>query len=146
MATKQTKGTDRAIDAAYRRRALRLASEPLAVAVRYDKVGDTVVVEMNNGAALVIPRRLMQGLANATVDELQRGSVAGNGTALEWRELDVDFTVISLLSGIYGGKQWMSELARVAGSTTSDAKAIASRKNGAKGGRPRKPSTNIRAK
>jgi hypothetical protein len=45
---------------------------------------------------------------------------------------------MSLLHGVYGGKKWMSELARRAGAATSEAKARAARINGAKGGRPRK--------
>lgn len=128
---------DADIEAAYRRSDEQLAAEPLAAGVRYDGVGDTVTVEMNNGAALVIPRRLMQGLQEATTEQLKRGLVAGQGTALAWPELDADFTVASLLHGIYGGKRWMSELARRAGATRSKAKAAAARANGAKGGRPR---------
>ena len=134
----KSKLSDSSIDAAYRRRVLRLATEPLATNVTYDRVADTVTVQMNNGAALVIPRRLMQGLSDATVDQLQRGQIAGRGTALEWPEVDADFTLISLLSGVYGGRRLMSELARHAGSKTSTAKAAAARRNGAKGGRPRK--------
>ena len=130
--------TDSTIDAAYRRRDARLAVEPLATGVRYDRIGDTVIVEMNNGAALVIPRRFMQGLSDASVEQLQQGTIARRGTALSWPDLDADFTIISLLGGVYGGKQWMSELARRAGSTTSKAKAAAARRNGTKGGRPRK--------
>ncbi|MGD0051177.1 MAG: DUF2442 domain-containing protein [Vulcanimicrobiaceae bacterium] len=138
MSSKQI--TQSAVEAAYRRREARLASEPLAVGVRYDRVGDTVVVEMNNGAVLVIPRGLMQGLSSASDEQLQQGTVAGHGTALRWPDLDADFTLLSLLGGVYGGKRWMSELARRAGSRTSKAKAVAARRNGAKGGRPRKAS------
>ncbi len=130
--------TDAELEAAYRRYEERLRTEPLATDVRYDGVGDTVIIEMNNGAALVIPRRLMQGLSEATPEQLRRGDIAGSGTCLEWRDVDADFEVISLLRGIYGGKRWMSELARHAGSHTSPAKAAAARRNGAKGGRPRK--------
>lgn len=141
MSEKQAKLTDSTIDAAYRRRDAKLAVEPLAVGTWYDRVGDTIIVEMNNGAALVIPRRFMQGLSNASTEQLQRGMIAGQGTALEWPDLDADFTIISLLRGVYGGKQWMSELARHAGSRTSKAKAAAAKRNGTKGGRPRKVAT-----
>jgi len=110
----------------------------LATGVRYDRVGDTIVIEMNDGAALVVPRRFMQGLENASVEQLQQGAITGKGTALAWPELNADFTILSLLRGVFGGKHWMSELARHAGSATSKAKATAARQNGAKGGRPRK--------
>lgn len=44
----------------------------------------------------------------------------------------------SLLQGIFGTKAWMRELARGMGAIKSPAKAVASRQNGRKGGRPRK--------
>jgi hypothetical protein len=138
MARKHIAVSDAEIDAAYRRYEERLRTEPLATSVRYDEAADTVVIEINNGATLIVPRLLMQGLTDATVAQLRRGAVAGSGTALEWRDVDADFTIISLLAGVFGGKRWMAELARRAGSTPSPAKAAAARRNGAKGGRPRK--------
>lgn len=59
----------------------------------------------------------------------------GEGYALRWETLDVDFTVPGLLAGIIGTKKYMASLA---GRATSPAKAAAARANGAKGGRPRK--------
>jgi hypothetical protein len=57
---------------------------------------------------------------------------------LHWPALDVDLFVPGLVVGIFGTRAWMTrELARVAGQTTSPAKAAAARSNGAKGGRPR---------
>jgi hypothetical protein len=103
-----------------------------------NRIGDTIVVEMNNGAALVIPRRLMQGLTNATPEQLQQAQLCGDGTFIDFDELDAQFTVMSLLMGIYGGKRWMSELAGRAGATRSPAKSAAARTNGRKGGRPQK--------
>lgn len=130
--------TDAELDEARRRYEARLAIEPLATRVYYDRVGDTIVVEMNNGAALVVPRRLMQGLTNAIPEQLERAQLCGDGTFIDFDELDTQFTVMSLLMGIYGGKKWMSEVASRAGATRSPAKAAAARANGRKGGRPRK--------
>jgi hypothetical protein len=126
------------VEAAYRRYDERLRMEPLATSVRYEETADSVVIEINNGATLTIPRRLMQGLSEATPAQLRRGAVTASGTALEWRNLDADFSILLLLGGVFGGKRWMAELARRAGSTPSPAKAAAARRNGAKGGRPRK--------
>jgi hypothetical protein len=138
--------SDAEIEAAYRRYEERLATEPLAISVRYDRRRDAIVVRMNNEAELTIPRRLLQGLRDATPDNLRGGEVADAGTALTWPALDADFTVLSLLRGVYGGRRWMSELARHAGSTTSPAKAAAARLNGRKGGRPRtKPAASSRS-
>ena len=47
-----------------------------------------------------------------------------------------DLAVPDLMAGLFGTRAWM---ARRAGRTTSPAKAEAARRNGAKGGRPRKP-------
>jgi hypothetical protein len=135
--------SDASIELAYRRRDEQLATEPRAVGVRYHRADDTIIVEMNNGAALVIPRRLLQGLRDAMPDQLRGGLVAAGGTALTWPVLDVDFTVMALLRGVYGGRKWMSELARHAGATTSPAKAAAARANGRKGGRPRTSARSI---
>lgn len=140
MPSKVRMPTDAEIEAAYLSYEERLRTEPLAIDVRYDGVGDTIIIEMNNGAALVIPRRLMQGLQDATPEQLRRGAIWASGTCLEWDDVDAQFEVIALLQGVYGGRRWMSELARQAGSKTSPAKTAAARRNGAKGGRPRKAS------
>ena len=65
--------------------------------------------------------------------------VDGLGFNLHWPALDVDLYVPALIAGIFGTRAWMaSELARVAGRAKSPAKTAAARRNGAKGGRPRK--------
>ena len=102
--------SDSEIAEAYRRADEQRAVEPLAVGVHYDRTVDAVTIEMSIGAALVIPRHLLQGLQEATPEQLERGLLAAQGTALAWPELDADFTVASLLHGVYGGKRWMSEL------------------------------------
>ena len=136
--TKRRRLTTAQIDTAFRRRDQRLAKEPLAISVRYIPTRNSIVVEMNNGASLVIPRQLLQGLGDASESQLRHARVTGRGTSLSWPDLDADFTIMSLLHGVYGGKKWMSELARRAGAATSEAKARAARLNGAKGGRPSK--------
>lgn len=130
--------SDAQIEAAYTRWDQRLTQEPLAVDVSHDQRRDAIVVTMNNDARLIIPRSLLQGLRDATPRALRGGVVAEQGTVLTWSALDVDFTVMSLLRGVFGGRRWMSELARHAGATTSTAKAAAARRNGRKGGRPSK--------
>ena len=144
--TKRRRLTDVEIDAAFRRRDRRLATEPLAISVRYIPTRNSVVAEMNNGASLVIPKQLLQGLSDASPSQLRNAIVSGRGTTLSWPDLDADFTIMSLLHGVYGGKKWTSELARRAGAATSEAKARAARINGAKGGRPRKAAGRTRAR
>jgi hypothetical protein len=57
MSTAKTRQlTSAQIDAAFRRRDRRLSREPVATSVRYAPTRGTVIVEMNNGASLIVPR------------------------------------------------------------------------------------------
>jgi Protein of unknown function (DUF2442) len=127
--------TDAQIDAALERGRIAQASEPRAVAARYDKRRGQVVVDLTNGCTFAFPPRMAQGLETATDDELSRIEILGRGYGLRWEELDVDLSIPGLLAGIFGTRAYM---ARRAGQATSPAKAKAARANGAKGGRPRK--------
>jgi len=64
--------------------------------------------------------------------------VSPGGSGLHWEALDIDLSVPGPLLSSLGRAQQRSELARLAGRTTSRLKAAAARANGAKGGRPRK--------
>ena len=127
--------TDTAIDAALERGRAARASEPRAVAARFDRASGRVIVDLENGCTFAFPPRLAQGLEGATDDQLASIELLGRGYGLHWEELDVDLSLPGLMAGIFGTKAWM---ARRAGQATSPAKAAAARVNGAKGGRPRK--------
>lgn len=129
--------TDKEMDAALARGRAAATGEPRAASARYDRRLDRVVVELTNGCTFAFPPRLVQGLEQATEDELAEVEVMGTGYGLHWETLDVDFTVPGLLAGIFGTRAYM---ASHAGRATSPAKAAAARANGAKGGRPRKSS------
>jgi len=119
-----------------RRRAF---SEPGAARARYDRRTGRVVVDLTNGCSFAVPARSLQGLARADDSALADVEILGAGHGLHWPALDVDFTVPGLLMGVFGTRAWMaSELARRAGRTKSPAKAAAARRNGRKGGRPRR--------
>lgn len=127
--------TDAEIEAAEQRGREYLASVPLATSARYDARRRRIVLELNNGATFAFPTEAVQGLQGASHAQLADIEVWGEGYALRWDQLDVDFTVPGLLAGIFGTKKYMASLA---GRATSPAKAAAARANGAKGGRPRK--------
>ena len=122
-------------DAAMRRGTAAQSREPRAASVRHDRKLDRIIVEMTNGCTFAFPPRLAQGLEDATDAQLAQVEILGAGTGLHWEDLDVDFSVAGLLSGIFGTA---AHMARRAGQATSPAKAAAARANGAKGGRPRK--------
>lgn len=127
--------SDAQIDAALHRGKQVLETEPRAASARYDQKLDRVVVDLTNGCIFAFPPRLAQGLETATAEQLKDVQILGVGYGLHWETLDVDLSVPGLLAGLFGTKAYM---ARRAGQATSPAKALASRTNGAKGGRPRK--------
>ena len=109
---------------------------PMPVAARYDPTSGRIVVDFANGASFMVPARSLQGLDQATDDELAQMSLAGE-TGLSWENLDVDFTIAGLMRGVFGTASFMEPALR-GGKSRSDAKIAASSANGAKGGRPRK--------
>jgi hypothetical protein len=127
--------SDTQIDAAIERGKRALETEPRAVTARYDQELDRIVVDLTNGCTFAFPSRLAQGLETATEAQLKEVEILGLGYGLHWEALDVDLSIPGLLAGLFGTK---AHMARRAGQTTSPAKAMASRTNGAKGGRPRK--------
>ncbi len=116
-----------------------LQNEPRVTAVEY-RPGpglDLLVLKLNDGHRLLVPREDLQGLQSATKEQIARVEILGNGTGLHWPALDLDHYVPSLLRHVYGTKRWMAEIGRSGGSAKSAAKRKASRSNGLKGGRPR---------
>jgi Protein of unknown function (DUF2442) len=123
-----TAATDRAAEVERR--------EPRAVAASYDKRSKSIVVELVTGVTVYIPPRLIQGLADASPQDLVAVQISPQGTALHWETLDADFSVAGLLAGVFGTQAWMAEVGRKGGQAKSAAKAAAARANGRKGGRP----------
>jgi hypothetical protein len=127
--------TDAEIDAALERGKVMRQSEPRAAKARYDRGRGRIVVDLTNGCTFAFPARLAQGLESASDDELAAVEILGAGFGLHWEALDADLSIPGLLAGVFGTR---AHMARIAGRTTSPAKAAAARANGAKGGRPRK--------
>lgn len=110
-----------------------------AVAARYDRRTSRVVVKLNTGVQISFPPRLAEGLADASPDDLTVIEISPSGLGLHWPKLDADLYVPGLLAGQLGSKRWMAaQLGAAGGSRRSPAKAVSSRENGRKGGRPRK--------
>ena len=130
--------TDAEIDAAMARVRSEMDDTPSAVAVKYIAGYDIYIVSLNDGSRMVLQRERLQGLQNATKQQLSNIEILGPGTGLHWRDLNIDLYIPALRKGIFGSKHWMKEVGRMGGCVTSEAKARSSRLNGAKGGRPKK--------
>lgn len=115
----------------------RAASEPRAVRVEYQEQSRRLLLELANGCVMLVPVDLLQGLRGAKTEALAEVTLMPRGQDLHWQQLDAQFTVAGLLTGVFGTKAWMAELGRAGGSISSEAKRAAARANGAKGGRPR---------
>lgn len=128
--------TDSESQAAKTRWAEERAGRPVPVAVRFDRETERIIVDFANGATFLVPARALEGLGEATSDELAEVELLGE-TGLHWEKLDVDYTIQGLMAGIFGSRAFL-EAQRRGGQSRSEAKVAASRANGVKGGRPRK--------
>ncbi len=109
-----------------------------AVSAFYDRQTGRIMLELTRGYVFGFPTHAIPALAKAHPEQLAAVEVSPGGSGLHWEELDVDLSVPGLLLSSLARSEQRSELARLAGRTTSRRKAAASRANGAKGGRPRK--------
>ncbi len=98
--------TDAQIDAANERGRIVHETQPHARTARYDRASGQIVIELTNGAVYSVPARYLQGLAEATDDQIANLDIGG-GYGLHWDELDADFTVGGLLAGRFGTEQYM---------------------------------------
>jgi hypothetical protein len=116
-----------------------LATTPHAVAARYDRKADRIVVTLNTGIDVSFSPRDAQGLEDASGEELASIKITPPGFGLHWAKLDADLYVPAILEGILGSRRWMAaRLGAAGGRSRSEAKIAASRKNGKLGGRPAK--------
>ena len=129
--------TDEQIDAARLRARQLQADDRRAVKVVYERKPDLVTLHLDGGVRISIPRKLLEGLQDASPVQLAKVELVGRGTGIHWPLLDVDHYVPGLLNYVFGTSRWMAELGRRGGSATTVRKAAASRANGKKGGRPK---------
>jgi hypothetical protein len=88
----------------------RVQTEPHARAVHFDEMTDRVVIELKNGVIAMVPRTLIQGLANVVAEDVSAVRLGPRGASLHWETLGVDFSLAGLLAGIFGTQAWMAEM------------------------------------
>jgi hypothetical protein len=115
------------------------ASVPTAIAARYDKRADRIVLSLSSKLEVMFAPKLAQGLEHASPADLAKIEISPSGYGIHFPHLDADLYLPSLLEGFLGSKKWMAaRLGAVGGSRTSEKKTVAARANGLLGGRPRK--------
>lgn len=139
MAKHRVMTTDAEIERAIER-ARHIEDEPRVVSIEYRPGAglDLLILKLSDGHRQIIAREDLEGLQNATKDQIGRIEIIGHGTGLHWPELNLDYYVPALLRNTYGTKRWMAAIGRQGGSVRSSVKRKAARKNGQKGGRPRR--------
>jgi hypothetical protein len=80
------------------------------VRASYSDGTDSIILLLENGVTLSVPRRLLQGLTKAEPNALNNIELLGRGTGLYWPEMDVAHLVSGLLAGVYGSARWMKHL------------------------------------
>jgi hypothetical protein len=124
----------RAIEAGRHRR----ATERRAASVRYDPDRDAIEIELTDGAAVRLPRAMVEEFRAVPPAEMAklRVSPAGYGIKLDAR--DIDISVHALVAALASPGDAAASLGKLGGAARSEAKRVSARANGAKGGRPRK--------
>jgi hypothetical protein len=135
MAEHKVVTTDAEIEAALERAKLH-NSEPRALTVEHIADLNLLIVGLSNQRRLALPVEDVQGLGQATHEQLRNYKLIGRGTGICFPELDVDLYVPALIEGVYGNRRWMAQLGKKGGSAKTEVKQVAARANGAKGGRP----------
>ena len=117
-----------------------LARTPVAIAARYDRRDDRIVIDLSSGISIAFKPHNAQGLEQARPGQLAKIEISPSGLGLRFPALDADLYLPSLLEGFLGSRRWMAaQLGKAGGKARSRGKTRAARANGKLGGRPRKP-------
>lgn len=104
--------SDADIDAALGRAREYAKYDRRVVKASSSKTTDRLRLVFDNGVIHAIPRRLIQGLADANEGDLSRIQILSDGTGLLWPVLEVAHDVPALLQGVYGSEKWMTNLCK----------------------------------
>ena len=125
-------------EAALRRGDARMRG-PRAESAHYDAERGRIIIRLTTGIELGLAPQDVQGLQNASPEDLGAIEVEALGLGIHFPKIDADLYVPALLEGVLGSKRWMAaQLGAAGGRTRTAAKAAASRENGKRGGRPAK--------
>lgn len=124
---------------------------------KYNSERHRFEIVLNNGLEFSFSPDLIQEVCDLSEEELADFEIDYRRTDLQWFEQGTGLNVLSVLQGRFGSRHWMEKLhseqdiplgewpdspkakedfARAMGSMSSTQKAISSRRNGQRGGRP----------
>jgi hypothetical protein len=124
----------RAIEAGRRRR----ATERRVASVRYDSDRDAIEIELTDGAAVRLPRAMVDEFHDVPPAQMAKLRVSPTGYGIKLDQHDIDISVHGLISALATPGDAAASLGKLGGAARSEAKRVSARANGAKGGRPRK--------
>jgi len=76
----------------------------------YDQATGRIVVEFENGSTFTVPARSLEGLVEASDANIAEVELLGE-TGLHWENLDIDYEIAGLITGIFGTAAFMAESA-----------------------------------
>lgn len=100
----------------------------------YSEKLDTITITMPSGTQVIIPRLSIAELSTLPKNALKHLYLSKLRDSFEVDEYDIQISAMGLLRDAVFGEDHYAKAGRI----TSRAKARAARRNGAKGGRPRK--------
>jgi hypothetical protein len=114
-------------------------SPPRAVRARYDRRQRRVFIHFSTGLEVSFSPRDAEGLERATPTQLAKIKISPSGYGIHFPKIDADLHLPALLLGFLGSRNWMAaRLGALGGRSRSAAKIAAAKRNGRRGGRPRK--------
>jgi hypothetical protein len=90
-----------------------------AIAARYDRRIGRVVIQLSSGLEVAFSPRDAQGLEAAKPSDLGAVEVSPSGLGLHFPKLDADLYLPTLLQGLFGSREWMTERLRTQRSGSS---------------------------
>lgn len=123
-----------AIAAGRRRRAM----ERRAAEVRYDSDRDAIEIELIDGAAVRLPRTMVEEFRGVAPEDMAAVRVSPAGYGIRLDKHDINISVHGLIGALATAGGMAAALGQRGGAVRSEAKRLSARANGTKGGRPRK--------
>jgi hypothetical protein len=130
--------TEEALNAALEAGRDRRQTERRAGSVRYNARKDAVEIELTDGAAVRIPRKMIAELRDIPRADMRGLRVSPVGYAIKLDAHDIGISVHGLMAALAAPSDMAASLGRLGGLVRSEKKRESARANGAKGGRPRK--------